>query len=217
MYKNPKYDLKFQYRRVLETSAAISLLFVIVMLMTFKKFEVDVDIRAVETIAIQVEDIPITRTVKKVEVPRKPTIPIVDPDVDIEDDIDIAFFEDFDIDIAPPPPPPPEEIEEVPFYKVERKPILVGGQQVIAEYIKKHNLFPEFAAEHGISGVVLIGFVVNKDGIPEKVKVLDEKPEDLGFGEAGIKVMQAMRFTPGMQRDKLVRVAMQQPIRFTAQ
>ncbi len=216
--KNPKFDLKRQYRRVLEASLAISLFLIIAMLMAFKKFEVDVDMRGVEPVAIQVEDIPITRTVKKVKVPRKPTIPVEDPDIDPADDVDIDLFEDLDdFDLAPPPPPPPEEEEIVPFYKVERKPQLQGGQQAIADYIVKHNLFPEVARELGISGMALIGFTVNTQGIPEDVKVLQEKPEDLGFGEAGVKVMKAMRFSPGMQRDKLVKVPMQQPIKFTAQ
>ena len=216
MYKTPKYDLKYQYRRVLEISAIVSLLVLIALLMIFKKFEVDVNVAAVDAIAIKVEDIPITRTVKKVDVPRKPTIPVEDPDIDLEEDVEIEFFEDFDFDLAPPPPPPPEEEEIVPFFKVERPPVLAGGTQAINDYIVANNLFPEMATENGISGVALIGFIVNTQGIPEDVKVMQEKPPGLGFGDAGVKVMRAMRFSPGMQRDKLVKVPMQQKIVFTA-
>ena len=215
MYKNPKFDLKYQYRRVLEASAILSLLFIIAMLMVFKKFEVNISMRALEAPPIEVEDIPITRTVKKVEVPRKPTIPIEDPDIDPADKIDIPDIDMFDPTIAPPPPPPAIEKEIVPFFKVEVKPMLQGGEQAIADYINKHDLFPRMARETGVSGRVLIGFTVGTDGKTRDVKVIQEKPAGLGFGEAGVKAMKAMEFTPGMQRDKKVSVAMQQPITFT--
>ncbi len=215
MRKDPRADLKYQYRRTLEASSAIALFIIIVLLMAFKRFESNVELRIVEAPPIEVEDIPITRTIKKIEVPRKPTIPVEDPEVDIEDNVDIPEADFFDPMIAPPPPPPSIEEEVVPFFKVEVPPTLKGGDAAIRNYIIKHNLYPKMACEAGVSGMVLIGFIVNKEGIPTNVKVMQEKPPGLGFGEAGVKVMKAMRFTPGMQRDKPVSVQMQQPIRFT--
>ncbi len=195
-------------------SLALSLLGIIALLMIFKKFDVDITMRALEAPAIEIEDIPITRTIKKVEVPRKPTIPVEDPDVDIEDDIDIPDIDIFPT-LAPPPPPPAMEAELVPFYKVEVKPQLIGGNQAIADYIRRHNLYPSMAYEAGISGKVMISFIAGKDGKTRDVKIIDERPANLGFGDAGVKVMKAMTFTPGMQRDKPVDVLMKQPIKFT--
>lgn len=215
MIKNPKFDLKYQYHRTLEMSLVLSLLGIIALLMIFKKFDVDISMRALEAPAIEVEDIPITRTIKKVEVPRKPTIPVEDPDVDIEDDIYIPEIDIFDPTLAPPPPPPSIGEELVPFYKVEVKPLLTGGNQAIADYIRRHNLYPPMAYEAGISGRVMISFIAGKDGKTRDVKIIDERPANLGFGDAGVKVMKAMTFTPGMQRDKPVDVLMQQPIKFT--
>ncbi len=215
MRKNPKFDLKYQYRKTLEISASASLLLIIALFMVFKRFEIDVNVRAVEPPSIKVEDIPITRTVKKVEVPRKPTIPVEDPTVDPADLADIPDVFAFDeFNIKKPPPPPPEEQEAVPYYKVEQKPELIGGQQAIADFIKKHDLFPKMAADLSIAGDVMIGFIVSTEGIPTDVKVIQERPKELGFGEAGVKVMKAMRFTPGIQGDRAVPVEMQQPIRF---
>lgn len=215
MYKDPKHDLKQQYKSVLEISAAITLTILILMLMVFKKFNVDINLSALDTPAIQVEDIPITRTIKKLEVPKKPVIPVEDPDIDAEDDVDIDLPEDFDLNIDAPPPPPAEE-ETVPFFKVELKPQLIGGNQAISDYIIKHNLFPDVAREAGLSGLALVTFIVDKNGIPQDVKVKQERPADLGFGEAAVTVMRAMRFSPGMQRDKPVNVPMQQKISFSA-
>lgn len=215
MRKNPKFDLKYQYRKTLEVSASISLLLIIALFMVFKRFVVDVNVRGVEALSIKVEDIPITRTVKKVEIPRKPTIPVEDPEADPADIADIPDILGFDeFDAKKPPPPPPEEEEAVPYYKVEQKPELIGGQQAIAEYIRDNDLFPETAAEFNIAGQVMIGFIVSKEGVPTEVKVIQERPKDLGFGEAGVKVMKAMRFTPGVQGDRTVPVEMQQPIVF---
>jgi periplasmic protein TonB len=216
MIKNPKFDLRYQYRRVLEASAVIALLCIIITLMVFKKFEVTISMRGMDAPAIEVEDIPITRTIKKMEVPRKPTIPIEDPDIDMAEDIELPDLEDFfDPDLAPPPPPPPPDEEVIPFFKVEQKPLLDGGNAAIAAYIVKHDLFPKMAREAGVSGKVMIEFVVDRDGATREVKAVQERPPGLGFGEAGVKVMKAMRFKPGMQRDRPVSVRMQQPISFT--
>lgn len=214
MKKDPKYDLRYQYRRAIEAAAAVSIFLVLLLMMAFKKFEVDVKMNAIDAPTIQVEDIPITRTIKKVEVPRKPTIPVEDPEVDPADNVEIPDIDIFNPNVAPPPPPPPEEEEVVPFFKVERKPELIGGLAAISEYISKNNLYPRFAADNNISGKVMIGFVVDKEGNPTNLTIIDERPPNLGFGEAGLKTMQAMKFTPGFQRDRPVAVRMQQPITF---
>ncbi|MBT7619240.1 MAG: hypothetical protein HN590_18335, partial [Calditrichaeota bacterium] len=56
MYQNQKYDLKFHYRRALELSVILSLSIVILVMMIYKKFEVDINVRAVDVIAIEVAD-----------------------------------------------------------------------------------------------------------------------------------------------------------------
>ncbi|MBM3326449.1 MAG: TonB family protein [Calditrichaeota bacterium] len=214
MQKNPDFDLRSQYRRALEAALALALTLMIIVFIASKKFESGTAVKAVDVPTIQVEDIPITRTVKRIEVPRKPTIPVEDPEINPEDNIDLPDIDIFDPTIKPPPPPPSIEEEAVPFFKVERPPQLIGGEAAIQDYINKNNLYPKVAADAQISGVVMIGFIVNKEGVPTEVSALQEKPQGLGFGEAGVKVMRAMRFSPGYQRDKPVSVKMQQPIRF---
>ena len=215
MYTHPKHDLKLQYPKVLEVSTALALILLTLALMISKKFEVDVAFKAVDAPALQLEDIPYIPHKRVVEVPQKPTIPVEDPLAEIEDDMDILFPDFHDISIGDPPQAPPMD-GTVDFYKVEVKPTLKGGNQTIVDYISRHNLFPGIAREAGISGQAQIGFIVDENGFPQNVIILQEKPSGLGFGEAAVKVMQAMRFNPGLQRDKAVSVSMKQSISFSA-
>ena len=104
--------------------------------------------------------------------------------------------------------------ETIDFFIVEIKPELIGESLAILKYINEHDLYPEMARVAGINGDVIIGFTVGQDGIPQDIFTVQEKPQGLGFGEAGIEAMKHMRFKPGMQRGRPVSVSMQQVIRF---
>ena len=210
--KDPKYDLKLQYQKVLETSLVITLLVVAVIMLSFKKFDFEREIAQPEQVTIKAEDIPITQQIKRPPPPARPSIPVESDDPDIDEDITIDDVE-WDITDEPPPPPPPPE-ETVDFFAVEEKPVLIGGKQAIMDYINQHDLYPEMARVAGINGDVIIRFIVGPDGIPKNFTIAQEKPAGLGFGEAGIEAMKNMRFKPGKQRDRYVSVNMQQVIRF---
>lgn len=208
-------ELKVHYSNTLKVAAVISLMLLIALFVAFKKFDTQGAISAVDVPAIELQDIPLTKILKKVVVPPKPVMPIEDPETPIEKNIEIPGIKNWNIISPRKVPPPPPTKEPVDWFKVEIKPELVGGNQEIAKYIVKNNLFPRMAREAGVSGNVIIGFVVDIEGVPTDVHLIQEKPEGLGFGEAGVEVMKAMRFTPGYQRDKPVPVRMSQPISFT--
>lgn len=107
------------------------------------------------------------------------------------------------------------EEEVVPFFKLEVKSQLIGGERAIADYILRHNLYPRVAHDAAVFGKVLIGFIVGKDGKTREVRALKEKPPGLGFGEAGVKVMKAMTFQPGMYLHKAVAMRINQPTGFS--
>ncbi|MBU1881822.1 energy transducer TonB, partial [bacterium] len=117
----------------------------------------------------------------------------------------------------PPPPPPSDDDDIVDFFAVEHKPELIGGAQAIYDYIQKHNLFPRMAQQAGVGGTCIIRFIVDETGKPINIEVFQERPEGLGFGEAGVKAIGAMKFKPGKQRDRFVKVPMQQVIKFKVQ
>ncbi|MDP8240152.1 MAG: TonB family protein [Candidatus Hatepunaea meridiana] len=213
MQKNLKFDLKHQYKRNLELSAALALVIVIALLMVFKKFDIAANFKAVEAPAIEIVDIPpVTKVIRKVEAPPKPILPVDDLEAPLESDILIDDTDEFVYTAIEIPPPPDEK--PVRFELVEIQPQLIGGPSAIAEYINKHNLYPELARITGVTGIVIIGFIVDKEGNTRDVYIIDERPPNFGFGEAGVKAMKAMKFKPGMQRDKRVEVSMKQPIKF---
>lgn len=214
--KNPKADLRLQYPKVVEAALAITLLLMTVVFVSSKQFEMKSKHIRVKEAVIKVEDIPITQQIKRPPPPARPTIPIESDDPDIAEDLTIDDTE-WNVTDEPPPPPPSDEGDIVDFFAVEQKPELIGGSKAIYDYIKSHNLFPKMAQQAGVGGVCIIRFIVDETGKPTHVQVFQERPEGLGFGEAGVKAISAMKFKPGRQRDRYVKVPMQQVIQFKVQ
>jgi protein TonB len=107
--KNPKYDLKAQYKKVIELTLVLALLICIVLFQAFKKFDQKELKKNFELDKIQAEDIPQTQQEKIAPPPARPAIPIESESEDIPDDVTIDDTEiDFD-ELPPPPPPPPDD------------------------------------------------------------------------------------------------------------
>jgi len=190
----------------------IALFVITTVFLVSKEFVMVAKTVKVAEVIIKVEDIPITHQIKRPPPPARPSIPIESDDPDLADDETIDDT-DWDVGDEPPPPPPAEE-GIVDFFAVEEKPEIVGGAQAIYDYIQKNKLFPSMAQTSGVGGVCIIRFVVDETGTTTDVTIYQERPEGLGFGEAGVKAMRAMKFKPGRQRDRYVKVQMQQVINF---
>jgi protein TonB len=105
------------------------------------------------------------------------------------------------------------EVEQI-FTIVEEMPSFLGGEAELFKYLGKAIKYPQMAQESGISGVVYVTFVVDKDGKIRDAKVL----RGIGGGcdEEAIRVVKAMpAWKPGKQRGKPVTVQYNLPIRFT--
>ncbi|GBE29385.1 gram-negative bacterial tonB protein [bacterium BMS3Bbin04] len=213
-YKKPEGEVRLLYPKMVELGLVVSLLIVIVIFLVSKKMDNDVTLQTADDVVLETEDIPITKQVKRPPPPARPTIPIEDPEVDLETDIDFENIDDIDWTMEAPPPPPSVEDEIVDFFLVEEKPAMIGGSRALYDYLQRKNLYPEMAQRANIEGVAIVKFVVDVNGNPTDVQVFQERPEGLGFGEAAVKAISAMKFSPGMQRDKAVPVRMQQKITF---
>jgi len=132
---------------------------------------------------------------------------------------------------APPPPPPPAPAEDEIFKIVEQMPRFPGCEDMVGtneerkqcadqklyQFLYKHIQYPTLARENNIQGNVVIAFVVNKDGSIVDAQVLREP--GAGCGEEALRVINLIndmniKWTPGKQRGKPVRVQFILPIKF---
>ncbi len=131
----------------------------------------------------------------------------------------------------PPPPPPPEpKVEEI-FRVVEQMPRFPGCENIsgdknakklcaerkLYEYLYARIKYPQIARENRVEGLVVIQFVVGKDGRISNAKIV----RDIGAqcGEEALRVINSMndlpeRWTPGKQRGRPVSVLFNLPIKF---
>jgi protein TonB len=114
-----------------------------------------------------------------------------------------------------------EQREEIvptlePFFDpvVEVSPQFPGGEAELFKYLESNLKYPEDAQDAGISGVVYVTFVVEKDGSIGQARVL----RGIGGGcdEEVLRVVRSMsKWEPGMERGKPVRVHCNLPFYFT--
>ena len=148
--------------------------------------------------------------------PPAPTtvLEIVEDDEDVEEVEmeDTEAEEDTKVDVIEQPE---ERVEEEQIFTiVEQMPSFPGGEEALFKYLGKSIKYPQMAADAGISGVVYVTFVVDKDGKVKDAKVL----RGIGGGcdEEALRVVNNMPpWQPGKQRGKPVKVQYNLPIRFT--
>lgn len=100
--------------------------------------------------------------------------------------------------------------------KAEVMPQFPGGNQAMMKFVSENVQYPEEAKEKEISGRVLVGFIVEKDGSVNEVKIV----RGIGGGcdEEAVRVVKAMpKWKPGKQDGKTVRVSYTMPFFFKMQ
>ena len=75
-------------------------------------------------------------------------------------------------DIAAPEPPKHVVEETKIFTVVEQMPMFPGGDPALMRYLNSNIHYPTVAAENGVQGRVVVGFVVERDGSITDVNVL---------------------------------------------
>jgi TonB family protein len=117
----------------------------------------------------------------------------------------------------PPAPPVLEEPkEEEPFAYVEQMPTFPDGTEAMYKYIYENIKYPAIAGENGISGQVIIQFVVSKEGDLQKAKVV--RGIGGGCNEEALRVVNSMpKWKPGKHNGQNVPVTFTLPIKFVNQ
>lgn len=93
-------------------------------------------------------------------------------------------------------------------------PEYVPGLDSLVELITKRAVYPEAAKKAGIEGKVFISYIVEKDGYPSGFEVI----EGIGYGcdEEALRIIRKMgRWTPGLIKNKPVRVKLMIPVIFS--
>ena len=100
--------------------------------------------------------------------------------------------------------------------KAEVMPEFPGGEQAMMQCVADNVKYPQEAIDKEISGRVMVGFVVEKDGSISDVKVV--KGIGGGCDEEAVRVVNAMpKWKPGMDKGKPVRVSYMMPFSFKLQ
>lgn len=119
-------------------------------------------------------------------------------------------------DIAAPEPTKHVVEETKIFTVVEQMPMYPGGDGALMGYLRDNIHYPTVAAENGVQGRVVVGFVVERDGSITDVKIL--RGVDPSLDREAMRVVKSMpRWNPGKQNGSAVRVKYQVPVSFRLQ
>ncbi|MBR5644932.1 MAG: energy transducer TonB [Salinivirgaceae bacterium] len=219
--KNPKADLRRYSGLFLEVGFVVALGVVLGAFSYTVHEKNTAGFGELEDVDFEDEIIPITRQ-QEITPPPPPEVPkiaevinIVEDDVEIDDELDIADVEaDQDTEVAIVEMTEEEEVEEEEvFYIVENMPEFPGGDVALRTYIAQNVKYPEIAKENGLSGKVFVQFVINQKGEVQDVKIA--RGVDPALDKEAIRVVQGLpKWKPGSQRGKPVRVSYTVPINF---
>ncbi|MBE6196496.1 MAG: energy transducer TonB [Rikenellaceae bacterium] len=222
--KTPKADLQNKRGLLLEIGLVISLALVIgAFAYTPKEHRIEqID---QEVIVVEEEMMEVTRQDQKPpEAPKKTEmkviadmLSIVKNDAKITTDVEFADFDE-DTEIIQEVEVEEEEIvDDQPFLTVETMPSFQGGDLLkFRNWVQSKVRYPQIAQENGISGRVVLSFVIERDGSLTNIVVLQSP--DRSLSEEAIRVLnQSPKWSPGKQRNQAVRVKYTLPVEFRIQ
>ncbi|HWZ03262.1 MAG TPA: TonB family protein [Mucilaginibacter sp.] len=100
-----------------------------------------------------------------------------------------------------------------PDFGLDVMPEPVGGEKAWSKFLSKNLRYPSQAQDDGISGKVIVSFIIEKDGTLSNITVI--RPAGNGFDEEALRVLKlAKAWKPGMQNGQAVRVKYMLPVNF---
>lgn len=102
------------------------------------------------------------------------------------------------------------------FREVEKPAVFPGGNEQLPIFLGKNIKYPDICREKGIQGIVLVEFLITKEGKIEDVKVI--KSIDPLLDQEAIRVIKLMpKWTPAENNGEKVNMIYNLPIRFKLQ
>lgn len=220
--KSPEADLQNRKGLFFEIGLVIALAAVLgAFLYTPKEYRIE---QVVSNVVVEDQQIvEVTRQEQKPpEQPKKvemqvvtDILDVVTNDTKITSDINFDEFTE-DMEITAAPVEVEEEVieEETPFIRVEKMPSFQGGDlNAFRSWVQSKLHYPQIAQENGISGRVVLSFVIEKDGTLTNIEVL--QAPDRSLSEEAVRVLETSpKWEPGMQSNKAVRVKYTLPVDF---
>lgn len=107
----------------------------------------------------------------------------------------------------------PEEVKETIHVRVEKMPSFPGGDAALIKFLSENLVYPQEAADLGLQGVVIVKFVVGKDGKARNPEILKSVAPMLDRAAMAV-VNKLPLFTPGEQAGEKVMVYYTLPVQF---
>ena len=222
--KSPKADLQNKRGLLLEIGLIVALALVIA---AFAYTPKEHRIEQVDLIYGPVDEqiVEITRQDQKPPEPPKKVevkviadlLQVVTNETKIATDINFAEFDE-DTEVLQQVEVKEEIIEDdQPFLTAETMPSFQGGDlNTFRKWVQDNVRFPQIALENGISGRVVLSFVIEKDGRLTNIQVL--MTPDRSLSEEAIRVLsKSPKWSPGKQRNQVVRIKYTLPVDFRMQ
>lgn len=106
--------------------------------------------------------------------------------------------------------------EPVSIAMVEQKPSFPGGEAAMYQWLSNNIVYPPAASEEGISGRVVVEFVVDKDGSITRARVVRQRHPALD--REALRVINSMpKWIPGRNNGQPVKVTYTLPVTFRLQ
>ena len=170
---------------------------------------------------LTVEELEVVPPPPDVEIPpppeaiRRPAAPVISTAA-IDEDLTIEQTT-FDVWSSEDLPPPPEEatttdISQAPQFVVFTvKPLMLNSDEVQRAIQRE---YPALLRDAGIEGTTVVHLYIDEEGVVRNQKV-ETSSGHVGLDNAALKVATFARFSPAMNRDKVVAVWVKLDVKFT--
>lgn len=102
----------------------------------------------------------------------------------------------------------------IPYFPASVMPQFPGGENAMIGFVSRNLNYPDEAKEVGLSGLVVVSFIVEKNGAIKTLEIIKNVHEVLD--EEAARVVKAMpRWEPGLLEGEPVAVRFSLPVRFT--
>lgn len=102
--------------------------------------------------------------------------------------------------------------EPMSLTDVDKVPEFPGGTTALSKYLSENIKYPEAAKKDKVEGMVVVEFVVNKEGRVEKANLLKKVREDLD--NEALRVINNTVWVPGSKGNERVSCKYTLPIKF---